>query len=319
MLSRAAENLYWFGRYLQRAENTARLVNVHAYLSLDLPRRLPLSWISLVEILGAGSEYKRLYDSDSEADVSRFLLTDERFGGSLMQSVTHARELLRTSRDTMPSEAWEMLNALHALLVAREESVAYRRVRTETLDTVIDGCLKLVGLLVSNMSRGVGFQFLRLGMALEQADMTTRIIDVRSGGLVADHEHDELAPFRAIQWMSVLKSLAAYQMYRQQKRARVSGSGALRFLLQDHQFPRSVGFCLWSLGQTLPRLPRHDGASRALAEVADLVHGADVVALINDGDESSLPQLLDSIQIALGTVHNAITDTWFRVEQEANG
>lgn len=312
MLSRTAENLYWFGRYLQRAENTARLVNVHAYLSLDLPRRLPLSWISLVEILSAKDQYARWYDTESEADVARFLLADQRFEGSLLSSLMRAREILRATRETLPSESWEKLNALHALLLARAESVAYRRIRTDTLGEIIDGCLMLVGLLTSNMSRGAGFQFLRMGTAIEQADMTTRIIDVRSGGLVADGTHDELAPLRAIQWMSVLKSLAAYQMYRRQERTRVSGTGTLHFLLQDRVFPRSVAFCIDTMRETCPLLPRHEPVTQALAAAEALVDNTDLAALLRNGDKDSLPDLMDRIQIALGDVHETIAKTWFR-------
>lgn len=312
MLSRTAENIYWFGRYLQRAENTARLVNVHAYLSLDLPRRVPLSWDSLVEIIGAGELFNRLYEQPSEAEVATFLIGDERFSGSLRNTLALARENLRATRETLPSESFEKLNELYGLVTARAESVGYRRIRTDLLREVIDGCLTIVGMLVSNMSRGTGFQFLRIGMALEQADMTTRIVDVRSGGMVADGAADDLAPFRAIQWMSVLKSLHAYQMYRRQQRTRVTGPRALRFLMHDPTFPRSVAFCLWSMQQTLPRLPEHEGVRAALQEAINLVNSADVHALLSDGDDSSLGRMLDDIQQCLGDMHVAIADAFFQ-------
>ncbi|MGB0211435.1 alpha-E domain-containing protein [Algiphilus sp.] len=312
MLSRTAENIYWFGRYLQRAENTARLVNVQAYLSLDLPRRVPLSWGSLVDILGAGELFAGRYDSPGEAEVAHFIIADERFTGSLRSTLDAARENLRATRETLPSDIWEKLNELHAMVTARGQSVAYRRVRTDLLREVIEGCLTIMGMLVNNMSRGTGFQFLRLGMALEQADMTTRIVDARSGGMVPDGETDELAPIRATQWMSVLKSLHAYQMYRRQQRTRVTGPRALAFLLHDPTFPRSVAFSLWSMQQTLPRLPEHPELRQALDAAVQLVAGADVRALLADDDDSALGRMLDDIQLALGRVHERVDACFFQ-------
>ena len=166
------------------------------------------------------------------------------------------------------------------------------------------------------MYKRQAFQFLRLGMALEQADMTTRIVDARSGGMVADGETDELAPFRAVQWMSVLKSLHAYQMYRRQQRTRVTGPRALAFLLHDPTFPRSVSFCLWSMQQTLPRLPEHAGLRQALDEAVQLVASADVRALLSDDQPNSLGDMLDAIQITLGAVHNAIDASFFQPPEE---
>lgn len=314
MLSRTAENIYWFGRYLQRAENTARLVNVQAQLSLDLPARVPLSWGSLIDILSAAPEFATRGEQAGEAEVARFLVADDQFAGSILRTLGLARENLRSTRETLPSESWEKLNALYDLVSTRGESAAYRRIRNDLLSRVIEDCLTIVGMLISNMSRGTAFQFLRLGMALEQADMTTRIVDARSGGLVADGEADELGPFRAVQWMSVLKSLHAYQMYRRQQRTRVTGPRALAFLLHDPTFPRSVAFCLWSMQQTLPRLPEHAALRQALDEAVRLVASADVHALLLDNKPESLGAMLDAIQVAVGNVHNALAASFFRRE-----
>ncbi|MCR9090487.1 alpha-E domain-containing protein [Algiphilus sp.] len=312
MLSRTAENIYWFGRHLQRIENTARLVNVHAYLSLDLPRHVPLSWGSLVEILGAWPQFSTRYNQGSESEVAHFLIADEQFPGSLRSTLSLARENLRATRETMPNDIWERVNELYALVSARGESVTYRRIRTDLLREVIDQCLMTVGMLVSNMSRGVPFQFLCLGLALEQADMTTRIIDVRSSGAVGDGQRDELTPFRTIQWMSVLKSLHAYQMYRREQRTRVSAPRVLSFLLHDRNFPRSVSCCLWAMQQTLPRLPEGHRVNEALTAVNDILQRSDVARLLADEDNAALGQVLDDIQLALGQVHNRIEQHFFQ-------
>ena len=106
MLSRVADNLYWFGRYLQRAENTARLINVHANLLLDLPRNLTVGWLPLLEIAGADGLFKTTGMEPTEDNVVRFLIVDERNPGAIFSSLDFAREIARVPRDCMPREAW---------------------------------------------------------------------------------------------------------------------------------------------------------------------------------------------------------------------
>ncbi|MBI2384058.1 MAG: alpha-E domain-containing protein [Gammaproteobacteria bacterium] len=308
MLSRVADNLYWFGRYLQRAENTARLVNVHAHLLLDIPRKLELGWAPLVHILGAGQDFESRHGECGETNVVRFLLLDPDNPASIASSLHRAREILRTVRDCAPREAWEHLNDLHMFVQERGEKALPRAKRLEFLNSVIDHALLIYGLLASNMSRDVGFQFLRLGTNLEQADMTTRIMDVRSSSLIQPQAAEDLSPFQNIQWMSVLRSLEAYQMYRRHVRTRVTGASVLRFLLQNREFPRSVMFCLTTAGSTLPRLPANRAVERALERTRGVVQDADMEKLV----ESGLHELLDEIQIGLGQVHEALTAAYFR-------
>lgn len=309
MLSRVADNLYWFGRYLQRAENTARLVNVHANLLLDLPRNVPVGWQPLLEIAGADESFRATAQEATEDNVVRFLLVDERNPGAVFSSLNFAREIARVSRDCMPREAWERLNDLYLFVQDRGEKSVMRARRQEFLQGVITGAMTIYGLLTANMSRDVGFQFLRMGTNLEQADMSTRILDARSSRLIT---YDAaLSPFDNIQWMSVLKSLTAYQMYRRHVKSRVSGTTVLRFLLQNREFPRSVIFCLNMLGSALPHLPESRKVTRALERTKALVMDANIDALITKPD--ALPTFMDEIQVGLGHLDDAIAESYFRV------
>ncbi|GAC1631923.1 MAG: alpha-E domain-containing protein [Nevskia sp.] len=310
MLSRVADNLYWFGRYIQRAENTARLINVNANLMLDLPRRMPLGWAPLIEIVGAVDEFGKLYDEATEDNVVRFLMVDPRYHGSIQSSLHHAREILRVSRDTMPREVWERLNDLYFYVQERGEAAVSRTGRQAFLNQTISGALLVYSVLTSNMSRDVGFQFLRIGTNIEQADMTTRILDVRTTRLLAaGGEARDLTPFENIVWMSVLRSLTAYQMYRRHMRTRVNGTGVLRFLMQNREFPRSVMFCLSTIAATLPQLPNSRKIERAIDRMRALVHDANIEALLKRDD--GLPTLMDEIQIGLGELHSAVSEAYF--------
>lgn len=311
MLSRVADRLYWFGRYLQRAENTARLINVNANLLLDLPKSMTFGWEPLVQIVGADALYREHYEDYSETSVLRFLMLDERNGSSILSSLQVAREILRTVRDTMPREVWEKLNDLHYFVQERGEMVMSRTRRQEFLQRVIDGAVLIYGTLTSNMSRDVGFQFLRVGTNIEQADMTTRILDVRSTSLIETTVapgRQDLTPFYNIQWMSVLRSLTAYQMYRRHVRARVTRTGVLRFLLQNREFPRSVMFCFGMIGSSLPHLPQNRHVERSLWRVRAVVQDASIETLVEKG----LSEFIDEIQIGLGDLHEALALAYFR-------
>lgn len=315
MLSRVANNLYWLGRYLARAENTARLVSVHSHLLLDLPRGFSLGWSPLVSILGADDDFCERYDKADEASVVRYLMIDVRHPGSVAASVAAAREILRTARDSTPREAWEQINELHLFLQERGERHLPRTQRQDGLDRVINGILLLRGLLSTNMSHDVGYHFLQTGWYLEQADMTTRIVDVRSVDLIAIESRavEELRPFQQIQWMSVLRSLMAYQAYRRHEKSRISGAAVLRFLLQNRDFPRSVMFCLNELSATLPRLPQNRASERSLDRIRALLRDANFERLLERG----LHDWIDEIQIGIGAVHAALASGYFNTEAES--
>jgi len=325
MLSRVAQNIYWMTRYVERAEGTARLINVNTNLLLDLPRTTTFGWLPLIFIVGAESQFfekdpHRLVD---EANVVRFLINDRDHPGSIISSLAAARENLRTTRDTVPREAWEQINGLY--IYARDH-VPSRRGRYEFLRRVILGAQQIGGLLAGAMSRTAAYDFVRLGHYLERADMTTRILDVRSANLLSHARQtqqsqgqsqmqtqtpastqEEQDPFESIQWMSVLKSLSAYQMYRQQVRVRVSGPDVLKFLLQDEYFPRAVAFCLRQLDICLRKLPRHDAALAALAALRQKLNAATVPELSREG----LHDFIDEVQIGLSQLHDQIAAAYF--------
>jgi len=307
MLSRLADNLYWFGRYLQRAENTARLVNVNTILSLDLPRRVQLGWEPLIGLVGARATFAELYTAIDEESVVRLLTADERNAGSILSSLHCAREALRTTRDYMPGDVWERVNDLYFHVQDKGERSLGRARRHAFLSEVMDGALGIHGFVALNMSRDVGFHFFGLGVNLEQADMTTRLLDARSTRAIQPRS-DGAGSFEAVEWMSVLRSLAAQQTYRRYMRSRVAGAPVARFLLQNCEFPRSVSCCLLGIRTTLPHLPPHPEVERALERTLAMVRAADVDALVEVG----LKELMDEIQKGLEALHEAVSAAFFR-------
>lgn len=305
MLSRVAENLYWVARYTERAENTARLINVNTNLLLDLPKTVAFGWNPLIEITGSEAMFHELYDEASERNVVKFLTGDINNPGSILNSLQRARENVRTMRDFLPREAWEQLNELYLTARSQLSAALSKHKRYDYLRSIISGTQRMVGIFASTITHDHGYDFLRLGRYLERADMTTRIIDVRSADLIADH--GDLTPFYNIQWMSVLRSMSAYQMYRRQVQGPVRRVDVLRFLFQDRQFARSIYYCLFHAEAFLRHLPRNEVPLKRLAQLQRVVSEADLQQL----KQQDLHDFIDELQRELATIHDQITVTYF--------
>ena len=311
MLSRVAERIYWLGRYLERAENTARLLNVYSTLLLDLPRGAKIGWHTLVDITGSHAEFADKYQATDERSVIRFLLSDTSNFSSIFSSLSMARENARTTREIIPSEAWEQINNLY--LFARENASkgVARGPRHHLLNQIIAHCQQIAGLFAGTMSHNSGYNFIRIARSLERADITTRIVDVGSvtllPGLTEGVKSEQIEPFENMIWMAVLNSLSAYQMYRQHVLDRVNGEDVVTFLLQDRQFPRSVVHSLAKLETGLQALPNNDAALVEVTRVQNMANHADIPLLLQQG----LLEYIDLLQIRIAEVHARITQTWF--------
>jgi uncharacterized alpha-E superfamily protein len=318
MLSRVAEHIYWMARYVERAENIARLMNVNSHLLLDLPKRMRLGWEPIIDILGCRELFFTLHDTPDERRVLRFVISDLNNPGSILSTLRLARENARTIRDIIPREAWEQVNDLYQQASKNSQGGLSPRKRYDYLRSIIVGSQTLTGMLAGAMTHDEGYEFLRLGRNLERADMTTRIIDVRSATLLPDvGEADPTAvetnqPFENIQWMSVLKSLTAYQMYRRAVQVRVRRPDVLRFLLQERRFPRAFYHTVCEAETCLENLPHNDKPRKAVTRVKNKVIRAKPESL----SQIELHEFIDQLQLGLAKAHDAIAAGYFRVRLE---
>jgi uncharacterized alpha-E superfamily protein len=309
MLARVVENVYWLSRYLERAENTARIIGVNTHLLLDLPGGIAPGWLPLVDISGNRAEFDQQHDgkaTGTEREVVHFLIADKANPGSICSSLHSARENARTLREILPSEAWELLNQFFSEFSANLGTGTNKRARFEFLKRIVVALQTIAGMLDGTMNRNDAHRFMMLGRNLERADMTSRIVDVRSAQLLPA-ETPELRPFESVQWMSVLKSLSGYQMYRLKVRARVRRADVLEFLLRDREFPRSCQFCLKQLEDSLAPLPRAESVAEALEAAVNFVERAPLSSL----DQPRLHELIDRIQLHISDVHATIAATYF--------
>lgn len=310
MLSRVAERIYWLGRYMERSENMARLVNVNSNLLLDLPSGVRVGWGSLIDISGTGKYFERDTQLADEKTVVNFMLADRNNPASLINSLSWARENARITREAMPMEAWELVNDLYHYIRDHVEKVNSRRDRNIILLHVINNVQQFTGLLAGCMSHNNAYDLLRIGRNLERADMTTRIVDV---GLVNLLPHlslggtEVLEPYDNILWMSVLRSLSGYQMYRQHVRDRVNAKDVVTFLLQNEDFPRAVAHSLKQLEQCLWALPNSEKVLGIIVNIQQKLETADIESLLHKG----LHEYIDDVQLEIGNLHFTIAETWF--------
>lgn len=306
MLSRVAENIYWMARHVERAENTARLINVNTFLLLDLPKRIAPGWMPLLAITGAADLFHRRYKETGERQVTKFLMGDEENSGAILPSLSAARENCRTIRDIVPREGWELINELYLQSRDNLNQGLTKNGRHAYLNRVITASQTLAGLLAGTMNHDVDYQFLRIGRSLERADMTTRIIDVRSADLLPDQTGESIT-YDNIQWMGVLKSLTAYQMYRRSMQVRIHRGAVLKFLFQSHEFPRSVWHCV----REVERSVNHIGTDRSTLQVLENTKTSLLDTKVANLDPKALHSYVDNVQLDLIHLHSTLAQAYF--------
>lgn len=304
MLSRVAENAYWLARYLERAEDTARLIGASSLLVLDLPKSVSPSWGSLVEILGASPGPEQ--GQASERDIMAYLILDSGHPGSIASCVRMARENARVTRDVLPSEMWEGINGLYLMLRERSAVHVERRRRLDLVREVIHYAQRIQGVQAATLSRERLFRFLTIGQSLERGDMTSRIVDVRAASLLPEGAGG-LGPYANVGWMSLLRSLGAYEMYRYSRRPRIAGNDVVDFLFCDHRFPRSVYFCLREIDLQLRSLGRPAEAMGLLRRLRRWVFDAGP----GNMPLAELHQFIDNLQVGLGETHDSLRQAYF--------
>ena len=310
LLSRVAESVYWVGRYLERAEDTARLVKVHTELFLDLPKAAGLGWFPLLAVTGAADSYRARYSEATEEEVIEFLTTEPDNSGSVLTSLSRARANMRVTRSVFAGEAWHALNDFHQWAGDTSEEAVDRRTRVRWMEELVHRCQLLSGQMDGVMSHDQAYAFLEMGRFLERADMTTRVLDMQADVLLGAGA--QLGSYTDVTWMSALRCVNAHQMYRRAGGVAVSGPGALAFLLKDVQFPRSVEHCFTALARSLLELPRCQDAMAVCADLEAQLEAADVTALADAG----LHEWVDALQEGIGDLHAVLAETYFAAPAE---
>ena len=305
MLSRAADSIYWIGRYMERAEQVARLIDINLHHVLDLPPGTPEQWKPLVAITGDLYRFLERYETTTRETAIQFLTFDPGNPNSILSCLRSARENARSIRDVISSDMWEHLNATF-LQVSDDD--AFERVRQSPYDFFSE--LKLAGRLFEGltddtMSHGEAWHFCRVGRLIERADKISRIVDFK-------HFLPGGAPMEEIEWSVVLQSACALELYRK-RHGRLLREKVVAFLLLDREFPRSVHFCLTGAEESLHAITgTPTGTFRILAEqrlgqLRSELAFARAEEILAEG----LHEYVDTFQLKLNLASDAVSEAFF--------
>jgi len=317
MLSRVAENLYWLGRYLERAENVARMAEVNYNASVeqraDGGEDAEL-WSALLGALDAREAFEAAHRTDPTLSPGHWLIFSEANPASLRSTVGLARSLARELREHVSREVFEEINLLY-LSAARAPHATGMRPFTASVKRTVAA---IIGLFDNTVLLNEGREWLRCGLFIERADMTSRIVDAKYFILLPSPQ-DVGGTLDTYQWMGILRSASALEAFRKRYRGAITGVHVAELLMLDEDFPRSLRFCVAALARHFERAteatPRAQAlpAARELA-VLQLELGAAYAAEIV---ESGLHEFLDEFQVGLGRIHHAMTDGMFRASPVA--
>ena len=311
MLSRVAESLYWMARYIERAEDLTRLlaVNFNAFLD-SKPADAMHGWESAVGINGDDPLFAELHTEANAQSVIHYLFWEPLNSNSVVSCITRARENARGVREQISSEMWEIVNRLYFLTRDSERADMLHN-PTEFFYNVRDRAQAFQGITSATMTHGEPYQFIRLGLHLERADKTARILDTKYQYL---NIFSKSPAETSLQLIALLRSCAAFEPYRRASAGQLDMERVAEYLLLNREFPRAVLFCLNRCQRTLeaisedPTLPvRSDSPRRVLGRLnADLEY-LDIQEVLGE----NMTPFLNKFLARLNSIGDEIARTYF--------
>jgi uncharacterized alpha-E superfamily protein len=313
MLSRVANSIYWMNRYLERADNVARFIDVNAFLILDMGwERDHTQWDPLVKASGDEADFIKRYPNYSEKNVVHFLTFDNENPNSILSCIQNVRENARTVREIISTEMWETINVLYHLVQSHSRKKKIHDLR-DFFVQIHKACHLFTGLAENTMSHGEGWHFARLGQLLERADKIGRTLDVKYFILLPSGEVVD-SPYDTVEWGAVLKSVSGFEMYRKQHH-RINYRDVAQFLIFDPYFPRSIRFCIHTAARSLAFITHlldiESVASEEMAKLCASIERTNINTILNNG----LHEFIDTIQFNLNLIDKVIYESFFAIEK----
>jgi len=314
MLSRVADSLYWMGRYIERAENIARFLDVNWHLTLDMALMQQNHWTALVSVTGDKAVYDELYDADTRDNVIRFLAIDRTYPNSIWSCLHNARENARAVRDLIPLEMWELINVFFHTVEKEAQNPQLLFENPYTFcDEVKKRSLTISGLADDSMDHGEAWLFFNMGRMLERADKTSRILDVKYFVLLPD-VYDVGTIVDMVQWAALLKAISSFQSYRHQI-GPITPAGVAGYMLMSRSFPRSVLYSLTEAQRLLHEITGtrigyfSNDAEKLLGQLCATLSFRSIDDILQEG----LHEFTDRLQVKVNEIDTAVFDSFFAV------
>ena len=313
MLSRVADSIYWLNRYVERAENVARFIDVNLNLLLDSPTGVTQQWEPLVLTTGDLPLFKERYGEATVENVIQFLTFDRQYPNSISSCLFAARENARSVREIISSEMWEQVNSFYFMVQEAAQSNYMSDLSQFFAQVKMESHL-FSGVMDATMTHNEGWHFGQIGRLLERADKTTRILDVKYFILLPSVK-DVGTTLDELQWMALLKSASAYEMYRKQGVHRIDPTAVAEFLILNREFPRSIQFCILQAERSLHQITNtpigswRNPAERTLGRLRSELEYLTIEEIVQIG----LHEFLDKIQRQINEVGDKVFTTFFAV------
>ncbi len=314
MLSRVADSIYWMCRYIERAENVARFIDVNLQLMLDSTSGDDQQWRPLVNTTGDDETFTKRFPEATQQNVMHFLTFDAENPNSILSCLRAARENARTVREIISSSMWVELNKFYLMVTSAAVNPQALTSPHEFFTEVKNASHLFNGVTDATMTHNEGWHFLHMGRMLERADKTSRILDVKYFILLRSVE-DVGTAFDDVQWAAVLRSASAFEMFRK-RHGRISPRGVAEFMLLDREFPRAIQYCLLSARDSLyavsgtPVGTYRNSAEKVLGQLCSDLSFASVEDIFKQG----LHEYLDDLQTRMNQVGTEIFETFLALK-----
>lgn len=320
MLSRVADSLYWMSRYIERAENNARLMKVSLQMLLDgeavIGRKLMRYWRAVLLATASDELFEKTHREGDAAQIGEFLTTSLLNPDSIYSCIASARENARMIRDQVSEEMWTELNELYLFLKSARARSSFQRAPQDVYDQIVAKSMLFQGITDNTLARGEGWQFIQLGKLLERADKTSRFIDIKHHSEVAG----DTPTLDALQWTSILRACSALGSYRSQFGSNIRTDQVLHVLIFSMSFPRSIRFALASLDRIL-----HDLSGSRTGEFtneAEKRTGSLLARLnfssVGDIMDVGIHRYIDQLQEELNMIGQSVFETYVLLPTEVN-
>jgi uncharacterized alpha-E superfamily protein len=317
LLARYADCIFWLARYVERAENLARILDVNETFSRD--SRGGQNWRSIIQL---NSDEEKFFADDREVSahsVIEFYVVDADNPTSIVSTIRGARENARTLRPLISTEMWVQLNIFYNRLAALEVADLAPGRLAALFATIKEACQTHTGITEGTFFRDQGWYFYQLGRYIERADQTTRLLDIKYHLLLPDIA-DVGSPTDVSQWNALLRSAAGYHAYRRLHAASTTPARVAGFLLLNQAFPRSVHHCVREVGRLLGDVKSRyalrggNDAAEELDRLRAVLGTLTITAILSEG----LHEFLDLIQQQLIAVSRDLSIAFFGYTPEAS-
>lgn len=319
MLSRVADHIYWMSRYIERAENIARLMQVSVELLLDSAGLGAATfedyWSPVLAATAMEAPFRELYPNPKPGDSSHFLTLDERNPDSILSCIREARENARTVRDQISDEMWAELNQLYLLVGSARGKELLENTPQVFFEKIIQSSLLFDGVTSATLSRTEGWNFLQLGRVLERADKTSRFLDIKTQSTNPSTE----TALEELEWGTILRACSAQASYRRVNGTEFTLERILEHLLFSTEFPRSVRFCVRTADELLHNI---SGTPTGMySNRCEKLAGALLARLNFSGPsdvlERGLHAYIDDLQVALNEMGQAVFEAYVLIPEDA--